>query len=52
MIRRYGVADDSPVRDLRKLVDWFRSGITMPLGSAVSKFTHPATPKLTHLFVQ
>jgi hypothetical protein len=31
MIRRYGASDENPIRDLAKLVAWFRTRIPMPL---------------------
>ncbi len=34
MIRRYGASAENPVRDLSKLVEWFRTRVPMPLADA------------------
>jgi hypothetical protein len=39
MIRRYGASADNPVRDLRKLVEWFRTSVPMPLADAEQEAT-------------
>lgn len=39
MIRRYGASAENPVRDLSKLVEWFRTSIPMPLANAEHEAT-------------